>query len=52
VPDKAKCPTKWSIPTSVIKSWLGIEFEERELYNKNQNEANIERVKELLEDEE
>lgn len=33
-----------------INYWLEIRFEERELYNKNPGEANVECIKELLED--
>ncbi len=38
-----------SVPTSVTSTWLGMRFEERELYNKVSNEANLECIKELLE---
>ena len=31
--------------------WLGIRFVERELFNKTPTEANVERIKDLLEDE-
>ena len=34
---------------ALYKIWLGIRFEERELYNKIPDEANIKRIKEIME---
>jgi hypothetical protein len=46
---KTKRARKSNSFVSVNNSWLGMRFEERELYNKEPDEASISRLEDLLE---